>query len=212
LLSSDLIRRARRSRLFVIGALFTALLVLPGCWVMSINALYEESPRDPDIVVEKNLSGAWSLTDDKCTTILTVTVSEEVYDLKSVQRGTECNDAGKESRQQARLVKLGAHYFLDTSPWPDQICDACLPLHWIFQVKIDKDVLALSPIESDGVKKQREAGSVHLEVLPRDPKPAMFESPITLTALPRDLKDFCRRFADDKSVFKPESVIVFRRV
>ena len=58
--------------------------VLPGCEVMSIHPLYEDvSPKDPDIVLDKDLAGSWSLTDGKCTTTLTVTAKEEIYDFRS---------------------------------------------------------------------------------------------------------------------------------
>ncbi len=90
------------------------LLVLPGCEVMSIHPLYEEnvSPKDPDIVLDKDLAGSWSLTDGKCTTTLTVTAKEEIYDFRSVTgRAKGCSDAGEEARMQARLVKLDSYLF-----------------------------------------------------------------------------------------------------
>ena len=91
------------------------LLVLPACDVMSIHPLYEDvSPMDPDIVVDKDLAGAWSLTDGKCTTIMTVAAAkDETYDFRVVGEGEGCSDPGKETRQQARLVKLDSYYFLD---------------------------------------------------------------------------------------------------
>jgi hypothetical protein len=35
---------------------------------------------------------------------------------------------------------------------------------------------------------------------------------MTLTGLSKELKDFCRKFASDKTIFKPESADVFKRM
>jgi hypothetical protein len=196
-----------------IGLVIVGLLVLPGCDVMSIHPLYEDvSPRDPDIVLDKDLTGSWSLADGKCTTILTVAAAkDEIYDFRSVEQGEGCSDSGKETRQQARLVKLDSYYFLDVSPRTEDVCDTCLALHWISLVRFDKDALALTPIDSDGLNKLLQAGTVHLKILPEDPKLLIPERPMTLTALSKDLKNFCRKFAGSKKVFKPESTETFTR-
>jgi hypothetical protein len=188
------------------------LLVLPGCDVMSIHSLYEDvSPKDPDIVFDKDLTGSWSLTDGKCTTILTVAAKDEIYDYRAVEEGQGCSDPGKETRQQARLVKLDSYYFLDVSPREEDVCVTCLALHWISLARFDKDSLALTPIDSDGLNNLLQAGTVHLKILPEDPKLLIPERPMTLTALSKDLKNFCRKFAGNKKVFKPDSTETFTR-
>ncbi|MFY9680221.1 MAG: hypothetical protein WA424_02095 [Candidatus Sulfotelmatobacter sp.] len=188
------------------------LLVLPGCEVMSIHPLYEDvSPKDPDIVLDKDLAGSWSLTDGKCTTTLTVTAKEEIYDFRSVKEGEGCSDAGEEARMQARLVKLDSYYFLDVSPRAEDVCDTCLALHWISLARFDKDTLSLTPIDSDGLNELLRAGTVHLKILPEDPKLLIPERPTTLTALSKDLKNFCRKFAGNKKIFKPESTETLTR-
>jgi hypothetical protein len=195
-----------------IGLIIAGLLVLPGCDVMSIHPLYEDvSPKDPDIVLDKDLAGSWSLTNGKCTTTLTVTAKDEVYDFRAVEEGEGCSDPGKETRQQARLVKLDSYYFLDVSPREEDVCVTCLALHSISLVRFDKDTLSLTPIDSDGLNKLLQAGTVHLKILPEDPKLLIPERPMTLTALSKDLKNFCRKFAGNKKIFKPESTETFKR-
>ncbi len=194
-----------------IGLIIATLLVMPGCDVMSIYPLYEDvSPKDPDVVLDKDLTGSWSVTDGKCTTILTVAAKDEIYDVRFVE-GEGCDDRGKETRQQARLVKLDSYYFLDVSPRSEDVCDTCVALHWISLARFDKDTLALAPIDSDGLDKLLQAGRVNLSILPQDPKLLMPERPTTLTALSKDIKNFCRRFGGDKTVFKPDSTITYRR-
>ena len=196
-----------------IGLVIAGLLVLSACDVMSIHPLYEDvSPKDPDIVLDKDLAGSWSLTDGKCTTILTVAAAkDEIYDFRAVEEGEGCSDPGKVTRQQARLVKLDSYYFLDVSPREEDVCVTCLALHWISLARFDKDALALTPIDSDGLNKLLQAGTVHLKILPEDPKLLIPERPMTLTALSKDLKNFCRKFAGNKKVFKPESTETFQR-
>jgi hypothetical protein len=195
-----------------ISLVIAGLIVLSACDVMSIHPLYEDvSPRDPDIVFDQDLAGSWSLTDGKCTTILTIAAAkDEIYDFRAVEEGEGCSDPGKETRQQARLIKLDIYYFIDVSPREEDVCATCLALHRIFLARFDKDALALTPIDSDGLNKLLQAGTVHLKILPEDPK-LIPERPMTLTALPKDLKNFCRKFAGNKKVFKPESTETFKR-
>ncbi len=196
-----------------VGLIIAGLLVLGGCDVMSIHPLYEDvSPKDPDVVLDKDLAGSWSLTDGKCTTVLTVAAAkDESYDLRAVEEGEGCGDSGKKTRQQARLVKLDSYYFLDASPREEDVCVTCLALHSIFLAHVDKDSLALTPIDSDGLNKLLQAGTVHLKILPEDPKLLIPERPMTLTALSKDLKSFCRKFAGNKKIFKAESTETFKR-
>jgi hypothetical protein len=194
-----------------IGLIVAGLLLLLGCDVMSIHPLYEDvSPADPDIVLDRDLTGSWSVTDGKCTTILTVAIKDDIYDLRTAE-GEGCDDPGKELRQQARLVKLDRYYFLDVSPRPEDVCDTCLALHWIALAQFNKDALSLTPIDSDGLDELLHAGAVKLSVLPEDPKLLIPERPTTLTALSKDLKAFCRKFAENKKVFKPDSKETFTR-
>jgi hypothetical protein len=209
----SLIRSRAPFRRVGIGLVIAGLIVLSACDVMSIHPLYEDVlPKDPDIVIDKDLAGSWSLTDGKCTTILTVAAAkDEIYDFRAIGEGEGCSDPGKETRQQARLVKLDSYYFLDFSPRAEDVCVACLALHTIFLAQFDKNTLALTPIDSDGLNKLLRAGAVHLKILPEDPKLLIPERPMTLTALSKDLKNFCRKFAGNKKVFKPESTETFKR-
>jgi hypothetical protein len=187
-----------------ITLILTALLVLPGCWVTSINGLYEDgflSKKDPDVVFDQSLIGSWTVIDDKCTTLLTIAAKDDVYDLQSARQGEGCSD--DKIHLQARLVKLDAHFFLDLSPLDGDVCEMCLAKHDILLVRFDKTTLSFTPIDSDWLKKSLEAKMVTLATLAGDTD--------TITASSKDLKAFCREFAENREVFKPQSTDTFKR-
>jgi hypothetical protein len=183
------------------------LLVLPGCWVESVNPLYEDgfpSSKDTDVVLDQRLTGSWSAAaDEKCAIALMVSAKDNIYAFESTQQGEGCDSAGEKSRQQARLVKLDTRLFLDVSPMPGDVCDGCLAKHTIYQTKIDKDSFSLTPIDSDWLKNALEQRKVALATLPDDSD--------LLTASTKDLKTFCRKYADDPAAFKPVPDLVFQR-
>ena len=186
--------------------ILAALLVLPGCWVASMNPLYDEgtwdhSHDDPDVVHDQSLVGSWSLTDKKCTTLLTFAAEQEGYDMQSTEQGEGCSD--DKIHRKGRLVKLGTHYFLDVEPMPSDVCDMCAAKHNIFLTEFDKATLALTPIDSDWLKRSIEAKTVSLATVAGDTD--------TITASSKDLKAFCRKFAENKEAFKAESAETFTR-
>ena len=180
--------------------------MLSGCWVSSVNGLVQESNftvhTDSDVVVDQRLAGTWEATTDNCTTTLTITLKERTYHLASTEKGEKCV-APETDYRQAHLVKLDDHFFFDVFPAPDDVCDMCLPLHWIFLVKFDENLLSLTPIDSNWLKKSVEQKTVVLATMPGDTD--------KITASVKDLKAFCRKYGDDKEAFVATSDDVFRR-
>jgi len=207
---SGLVRSRAILRGVAIVLAFAGLLVLPGCWVESINPLYEEGTcerpvDDHDVVYDQSLIGSWIKVGDNCEAPLTISAKDGVYDLQSTDRSEDegCAESGKPSHVQGRLVKLDPYYFLDLSPLAEDVCDQCLAKHDIYLAKFDKSTLSITPIDSDWLKKALAAKKVTLATLGDDTD--------TITALSRDLKAFCRRFAGSDKVFKPEATIAFQR-
>lgn len=197
----------------MIFAAFLALVLLllqQGCTVVAINSLYEDvTPKDPDVVFEKSLIGTWFERDQKCLTT-TIASNDDAYHLQSVQ-GDGCSDPGEKIRQQARLIKLGAHYFVDMSPRPGDVCETCLALHQIFLMSFTADTITLVPMDAERLRALLSAKKLNLSIAPEDPRALFPDRPLTLTALSKDLKDFCRRFAEDKTIFKPESAELLKK-
>jgi hypothetical protein len=185
-----------------------ALLLLQGCWVESINPLYEEGTwdnpvEDHNVVYDPTLIGSWIEVGDHCEAPLTITAKDGVYDLQSMDELEGCAVSDKTNHYQARLVRLDNYYFLDLSPMAEEVCVMCLAKHDIYLAKFDKSSLSITPIDSDWLKKTLAAKKITLATLGDDTD--------TITASSRDLKAFCSRFAGNKRVFKPESTTTFTR-
>lgn len=195
-------------RTSVVLFMLAGLLVLPGCWVQSVNGLSEAAPfgtSDKDQTYDPALVGAWITTDLDCTTTLNVTGDAKEYHWKVTSEGKACaNDKGdiETDYYEGELFNLDDHKFLDLTARIDDVCKACLPVHWIFKVKIEQHSLTMIPIDSAWLEKAEKDKTVTLAT--------SHSSAYTLVASPKELKDFCRKYADDENVFKPDPNYVFR--
>jgi hypothetical protein len=195
-----------RTRVIGVVLVLASLGLLSGCWVSSTEGLNEGDylHRDADLTFDQSLIGTWEVSEDKCTTTLTVTTENQTYDLKAAHRGENCSaPENKPDYYRAQLFKLDDHLFLDVSPRPNDVCEMCLPLHSIFLTKPEKDMLSLTPIDSEWLKNALEQKTVTLTTRAGDTD--------MLTASPKDLKAFCRRYAGNHEVFKPSPGFIFAR-
>jgi hypothetical protein len=193
---SGLARSAILRRIVAIGLVIACVLLMSGCPVKSVNGLDEGLSNDPDMVLDARMVGTWPEVGQKCTSTITITAHEQVYSWQVV----DC-DSNKTASYEARLFKLDQHYFLDMTAPSGEVCDLCMGIHLISLVQFDKDSFALAPINDDWLKKALQKKRVKLTTLPGDPS--------TITSPPKDLKAFCRRYADNKEAFKldPDSVL-----
>jgi hypothetical protein len=202
---SALVPRRFISRIAAAVLASAGLLVLPGCWVFSVNPLYEDNlaKPDPDLFFDPTLVGSWWSEDKDCPWILTITAREQVFDLTSAP-SPQCKSEGKPSRYEAHLVKLDNHVFMDVMPEQHEVCDSCLPLRSLFLARVEKNSFALTPINDEWLKGSIEGKTVMLQVLPDRP-------PEILTASSKELKVFMRKYADDKTAFQPSDDLTFKR-
>jgi hypothetical protein len=201
---SALVPRRFISRIAAAILAFAGLLVLSGCWVYSINSLYEDNlaKPDPDLFFDQVLLGSWGIEND-CPWVLTIAANQQVYDLTWAP-SPQCKNEGKTSKYEGHLVKLDNHVFLDATPEQDEVCEACLPLRSFFLVRVERNSLALTPINYEWLKESVEQKTVTLENLPDRP-------PEILVASSKELKAFMRKYADDKSAFQPSATLMFKR-
>jgi hypothetical protein len=191
------VRSSAVSRIAGIVVLIVSLMLLSGCPVKSLNGL-DEGLNDQDMVLDARLVGTWPDVGEKCTSTVTITAHEKVYHWQVV----DC-ESNKKTLYEARLFKLDEHYFLDMTAPPEEVCDLCVGIHLISLVQFEKDSFALAPIDYDWFNKAVQKKRVSLTTLPDDPG--------TITSPPKDLKAFCRKYADNKEAFKPDPDTVLKR-
>jgi hypothetical protein len=185
-------------RIVAIGFVFACLVLLSGCPVKSLNGLDEGSDNDHDMVFDRRLVGTWADVGQKCASTVTITANEKVYTWQVV----DC-ESNKKTSYEARLFKLDQRYFLDMTAPSEEVCDLCMGIHLISLVQFEKDSFALAPIDYDWFNKAVQKKSVTLKTLPDDPG--------TITSPSKDLKAFCRKYADNREAFKPDPDSVLKR-
>jgi hypothetical protein len=209
MLLSGPVRSAFTLRIAALALMLLALIVLPGCWVQSINGLNEAGPfsYDKDQIYDSDLLGTWTMTDQQnCLVTTQITADGKDYHWKVTSSGTGCDNEHEvqTNNYDGQLFKLNDHRFLDLTAGPDEkVCQACTRVHWIFKVDAGNDSLSLIPIDSEWLEKAEKERTVTL--------PTAHEDSDMLTASPKDLKDFCRKYAADANVFKPSPDSTFRR-
>jgi hypothetical protein len=187
-------RSAVVPRIVAIAAALTCVVLMSGCLVKSVNGL-DEGRNDPDMVYDARLVGTWPVVDEKCTSTLTVSEHEKVY----LWQHVDC-ESQKKTSYEGRLFKLDQHYFLDVTAPSEEVCDLCIGIHMIYLAQFEKDSVALAPLDYDWFKAAVQKKDVGLTTLPDDPG--------TVTSSPKDLKAFCRKYADNKEAFKPDPDLV----
>jgi len=192
-------------RIVALVVMFACLAGLSGCWVSSINPLYEESflfKVDPDVILDPSFEGNWGVEDEGCQWTLEIIAKEKAYNL-TMTPSSKCKPGEKTSKYEGRLVKLDSHVFLDLVPDQEVVCDLCLPLHNLFLANIEKASLSLAPIDYEWLQKSADQKTLTLQTLSGRPD--------VITSSSKELKDFVRKYADDKSVFKPVKNLVLKR-
>ena len=190
------------------------LFVLPGCWVYSVEPLYEENlgHPDPDLTFDQTLVGSWLNmdTDNDCLWTLVVAAEQQVYELTMVP-ASNCKGEEKTTRYEGHLLKLDKHLLLDVAPNSADVCDLCLRRHTFFLISQENHTLALIPVNDDWLNAAIAQKKVTLAHLVDDRGMREVTNDVTLTASSRDLKAFVRRYANDKVAFKPDSALVFKK-
>jgi hypothetical protein len=199
-------------RILSILLMVAVLVALPACWVFSVEPFYEEegfsSHPDPDLIFDPTLMGSWGQLDNDCLWILTISGDEKSYGLKMAP-APECKRDEKATEYVAHMVKVGNSRMLDVQPMPDEVCDLCMSLHTVFLVSREGDVLNFIPLDPEWLSQAITDKKVTLARLESH---RMFP-PVTLTASSKELKEFVRKYADDKAAFKanPDVKLKFKR-
>ena len=214
MLKSGVLRFPVIPRSVCIALAAAALLVLPGCWVYSVEPLYEAklSRPDPDLTFDPAITGSWLYVgkDDDCLWTLAITAEQQVYEL-TMAPASNCKGEEKTTRYEGHLVKLDSHRFLDVAPSSAEVCDLCLPLHSFFVMSQGNDTLTLIRVSDDWLSTAIAQQKVTLAHLGDGDRVREITNDVTLTASSKDLKAFVRKYADDKAAFPPDPSFVFKR-
>jgi len=126
------------------------------------------------------------------------------YLWKVTGSGEGCNaNKGEIDYYEGGLYKLDDHRFLDLTARSEDVCQACLAIHWILKLEGTAGSFRLSPIDSEWLEKAEKEKKGTLATVQGNP--------YILTASPKELKAFCRKYANDESVFKPSPDFTFDR-
>jgi len=197
--------RGQAIRIAAVILALSNLLALTGCWMFSIRPLFD-GPSDPDLTFDPNLVGSWSHVAEDCQWTLAIEASARAYNF-TMSPGTGCKSDEKTTHYLGYLIKLDNHRFLDVEPSAKDMCDLCVAAHTFLLVSLKDSNLALTPLDGDWVFKAINDKRVALEHVGGDGE----FIDMTLTARPADLKDFLRKYAEDKDAFKTSTSLVFTR-
>ena len=121
--------------------------------------------------------------------------------------GKGCKNDEKAARYDAHLVKIDAHYFLDVSPKSDDVCELCLATHTFMLFSLENKNLSLTALNRNWLE---EAIKNKKLVIAHVGGEHEYDA-ITFTAPSSELKDLLRKCADDKTAFKTDDSLLFRR-
>ena len=139
-----------------------------------------------------------------CMATINITADNGEYVARQTSEGEKCTEEDKkEIDYRGKVYKLDGHLFLDVTSRSQDVCRVCIPVHWIFRIRIEKDLLALTPINSDWLRARFESKTAGLATLSNESN--------VVTATARELKGFCRKYADDKEAFILTPTMVLKR-
>lgn len=198
------------SKVFLAILILGSLLGLTGCWIYSVQPLYEENAAhpDPDLTFDRNLVGSWGQINTECSWTLTVSGDRQSYEL-NMTPGADCKGEDKPTHYEGHLLKLGSSEVIDVTPQSADVCDLCLPLHSFLLVMLQNDSLTFVPMDHDWLVQQTKDGKVNLPELARHGS----SDAVVLTSPSKQLKEFVSKYVSDKSAFNSEgdNGLAFRR-
>lgn len=179
-----------------------ALLMLPGCWVMTVHPL----SQDDDVsVADPGLGGQWWQQEHDCRLTITALPSSArhqftlEYSVPEKGAKDECaqRDGAPTLELGGRLVDLQGHLFLDVLPSETSDDFQTIPTHSIFRVTVGKDGLDLVPLNPEFVAKAIREGKI--EGLDVETGGKLDE--LVITSRTSELRKFVLSAVDDAQAF-----------
>ena len=175
-----------------------AAATLAGCFPLSLHPLYS----DENVVFESGLLGTWAIG-----------VNESIVSNESIvfETGEDKNyivtyhSDQRSSRLEVHLVRLGQHYFADIYPEDhdlDEIMDQgylpIIPMHLLFAVELNGDVLRMGVLDPDWLNSRIESEGMDIPYIDDPDDPGKFGF---FTASTEQLQRSFLKYAEDKDAF-----------
>jgi len=193
-------------RIFTITVLLAALFILSGCWVFSIQPLYE----DKDITYDPTLVGTWWQPSAGCTLVITSKPEDRTYQLEYTASKTSdacLFEPGTKFNITGRMVKLNGRMYMDVyqPSRDDGVGFPSVPLHSAYLVTLDKISLSLTPLDDDWLDKAVAGKKFSVE---RTKTP---DFDLILSGPTAELQELYSKHAGDPEAFKKNPKLTFQR-
>jgi len=170
-----------------------AAATLAGCFPLSVHPLYS----DENVVFESALLGTWAIDVNESMVFETGEDKNYIVTYHSDQRS---------SRLEVHLVRLGQHYFADIYPEDhdlEEIMDQgylpIIPMHLLFAVELNGDVLRMGVLDPDWLQSRIESGEMDIPYIDALDDPGDFGF---FTGTTEQLQRSFLKYAEDKDAFK----------
>lgn len=169
-------------------ALAGAILLTMGCYVQSIQPLYDDRTMsfDPALV------GTWVADEDEEYVFTVTDTTRGMYTLVS-------DESGAQARFEAVLIELGSAAFLDIYPEAPATessfyMDHLLRVHNILRVEMDADTLWVSDFDGEWLQTMIDKKSLRLSHVPLD-------GAVLLTGSTKELQVFVAKYSKTPEAF-----------
>ncbi|MFC1475479.1 hypothetical protein ACFLQW_00575 [Candidatus Zixiibacteriota bacterium] len=165
--------------------LITCVILLAGCWTLSLHPLY----TDQDLVFDPQLVGAWGdTTKSHDDTWIFQQGENKTYRLLTKEENEP------DGLFAAHLVQLGEHRFLDIFPEEparenEFFRSHLIPAHTFWKINIEGHVMTLSPFNNEWLNEGLENKTINLAHIRED-------EVIIFTASTAELQEFILQHVD----------------
>ncbi len=180
-----------RAARLVCTSVCLGVLLLAGCFVPSVNPLYE----DGDTYYDDTLEGTWIADDGNSSMVLARNSSGTCYVLTYTE-------AGDRSKFDACLTHIGPASFLDIKPGDEPCAQAAaghlVPVHSFWRFETSMDTITLQTLDATWVEARASRKRLGLSSVKAGDIRA-------LTASTKALRKFLQRYAESDEPFGPKT-------
>jgi hypothetical protein len=180
---------------FVITGIILVVLMMTGCFTLSIHPLYFEK----DLIFNPELVGIWApekAGEEASETWTFLPAAEKAYRLVVKEEN------GHEGFFEVHMLRLGKEIFLDFFPEEPEgtnefFLSHVIPAHSFMRISLEGHVLRMAFMDYSWLEEKIEAGKIQIKHETRD-------NMIVLTASTQALQDFVQKHLNEAFVFEED--------